>query len=72
MQHQTSHSWHLHLRGSLHVMQGWLTGDQQRVLQGRYERLLAEIDQVQRRVRTGVPAADHDHTVAVVPPQQLA
>ena len=50
MHHDTLHPWHLHLRGSLHVIQGWLLRDPQRVLQGRYERLLGEIGQVHQRV----------------------
>jgi hypothetical protein len=69
MHHDTLHPWHLHLRGSLHVLQGWLTGDRQRVLQGRYERLLGEIGQVQRRANaaSGAPQARE----AVVPQQQV-
>lgn len=71
MQHDTSHPWHLHLRGSLHVVQGWLRGDRQRVLQGRCERLLAEMEQVQRRALRASTAAQVAEA-AVSPPQQLA
>lgn len=68
MRHDTLHPLHLHLRGSLHVMQGWLMGDRQRVLQGRYERLLGEIGQVQRRASAASPS--NAHPAESVGPQQ--
>lgn len=70
MHHDTLHPWHLHLRGSLHVLQGWLTGDRQRVLQGRYERLLGEIGHVQRRASAASSAPSHAGE-AVVPQTQV-
>jgi hypothetical protein len=68
MHHDTSQPWRLHLQGRLHVWQGWLMADRQRVLQGRFECLLAEIEQVQRRVRAASPADACDSGVA---PRQL-
>lgn len=65
MHHDPLHPWLLHLRGSLHVVQGWLLRDPQRVLQGRYERLLGEIDQVHHRVRVHVA-----HAAEPAAPQQ--
>ena len=58
MHHDPLHPWRLHLRGSLHVVQGWLLRDRQRILQGRYERLLGEIGQVHLRVQGGVGRAE--------------
>lgn len=62
MHHVAPHPWHLHFRGSLHVIQGWLLRDRQRVLQGRYERLLGEIGQVHQRACAGT--AHRDERVA--------
>lgn len=49
MSQDTLHPWHLRVRGSLRMLQGWLLRDRQRILQGRYESLLGEIGQVRRR-----------------------
>lgn len=55
MSEDTLHPWRLQLRGSAHMVQGWLLRDPQRVLKGRYELLLGQIGQVRHRV---APPAD--------------
>lgn len=57
MSEDTLHPLRLQLRGSMHMVQGWLLRDRQRVLKGRYELLLGQIGQVRHRV--AAPADRH-------------
>lgn len=58
MNENTLHPLRLQLRGRVHLVQGWLLRDRQRVLKGRYELLLGQIGQVRHRV---APPASETH-----------
>lgn len=58
MSKATVHPLRLQLRGCLRMLQGWLLRDTQRVLLGRCDVLLGQVEHLHQRVNSGRAMAD--------------